>query len=179
MIDRLQGVLSGMEKKGRLIFAQIDHVSGEVTGFAVGKIMELGANNVQLIPTITKKNRPGNIIMIDVDEIHEEDIARFLAKELKVSGYHRINTDHVFQHVTFVRKTITIKANGRTESFQCEVKLIGDPSRPLTVDIEHDLLVRVQEVLGTKIKLPVSLSELRTVIESRLRQSEDTITIEL
>ncbi len=70
------------EGKARLILAQIDHVSGEITGFAIGKIMELGANNVQLIPTITKKNRPGSIIMIDVDAIHEEDIVRFLAGEL-------------------------------------------------------------------------------------------------
>ncbi|GAB4406664.1 MAG: hypothetical protein OHK0032_01730 [Thermodesulfovibrionales bacterium] len=168
-----------MEKKARLIFAQIDDVSGEVTGFAIGKIMELGANNVQLIPTITKKNRPGNIIIIDIDAGHEEDIAKFLARELKVSGYHRINTDHIFQQVTFVKKNLTIRVNGKTESFQCEAKLIGDPLRPLTVDIEHDFLVRIQEVLNTRSNFHVSLNELRTIIESRLRESDDAITIEI
>lgn len=168
-----------MEKKAQLIFAQIDNVSGEVTGFAIGKIIELGANNVQLIPTITKKNRPGSIIIIDIDVEHEEDIAEFLARELKVSGYHRINTDHIFQQVSFIKKYVTIKANGKTESFQCEAKLIGDPLRPLTVDIEHDFLVRIQGILNNRLNLPVSLSELRTIIESKLRESDNEITIEI
>ena len=48
-----------MEKKSRLILAQVDHLSGELLGFAIGRIMELGAGNVQLIPTITKKTGPG------------------------------------------------------------------------------------------------------------------------
>ncbi len=168
-----------MEKKARLIFAQVDHVSGEITGFAVGKIMELGANNVQIIPTITKKNRPGNIIVIDVDAEHEGDIASFLAKELKVSGYHRIDTSHEFFKVTIARKNLRIKVNGKSESLQCEVKLIGDPSKPLSVDIEHDFLVRVQELLKARLNSSLSLTELRTIIESKLRESKDEITIEI
>src|SRR4030067_1144435 len=109
-------------KEAQLIFAQVDHVSGAVTGFAIGKIMELGANNVQLTPTITKKNRPGNIIIIDSDAEHEGVISRFLASELKVSGYHKINTTHVFQKVSFLKKNLNIKANGGNRSFQFEVK---------------------------------------------------------
>jgi uncharacterized protein (DUF111 family) len=91
-----------MEKKSRLILVQVDSVSGEVLSFAIGKLMELGANNVQLVPTITKKNRPGNIIIIDTDADKEKMVADFLAKELKVSGYHRIDTSHVFHKITFV-----------------------------------------------------------------------------
>ncbi len=165
-----------MEKKARLIFAQVDHVSGEITGFAVGKIMELGAHNVHLIPTITKKNRPGSVIIIDTDAGHEKEIAHFLAKELKVSGYHRIHTAHVFQKVTFVKRKLTVKVNGKNRSVRCKVKLIGDPSRPLSVDIEHDFLVRLQELLA-KPDSRISLSELRTIIESKLRESEDEITV--
>ncbi|MCK5418002.1 MAG: DUF111 family protein, partial [Desulfobacterales bacterium] len=64
-----------MQKKSRLIFAQIDHIPGDVLGFAMERLMELGAKNVQLIPTITKKNRPGNIMIIDVDDQNEEVMA--------------------------------------------------------------------------------------------------------
>jgi len=167
-----------MEKKGLLIFAQADNISGEVTGFAMGKIMELGAHNVQLITSITKKNRPGNIIIIDTDARHEGKIAHFLAQELKVSGYHRIDTSHVFHQVTFAKKKLAITAKGKTESVECEIKLIGDPLTPLSVDIEHDVLVRIQRLIKEELDASFSLHELRTLIEARLREGGE-ISIEI
>ncbi|MCL5022320.1 MAG: DUF111 family protein, partial [Nitrospirae bacterium] len=155
-------------KESQLLLVQVDHVSGEITGFAIGKIMELGAHNVQLIPTITKKNRPANIIIIDTDAEREGEIARFLASELKISGYHRINTTHVYQKVSFVKKDLTIKVNGGKRSFPFEIKIIGDPAEPLSVDIEHDFLVSVQETLSSSLSYSISLHELRTIIESKL-----------
>ena len=167
-----------MKKKARLLFAQADHVSGEVTGFAVGRIMELGARNVQLISSVTKKNRPGNIIIIDTDDNHEEVIAQFLAKELKVSGYHRIDTTHIFQRVTFSRKNLVIPSKGKRRMVHCEIKIIGDPSSPLSIDVEHDALVKLQKVLRAQ-KKELSLSELKTEIESKLRTSGKEITLDV
>jgi Ni,Fe-hydrogenase maturation factor len=166
-------------KESQLLFVQIDHVSGEVTGFAVGKLMELGAHNVQLIPTITKKNRPGNIIMVDADVEHEGEIARFLARELKISGYHKISTTHVFQKVSFHKKSLAVSVNGVKRSFPFEIKIIGDLSEPLSVDIEHDFLVHVQETLNTHVNYSISLSELRTIIESKLKEPGDEITVDI
>tara|TARA_B100002003_G_scaffold248847_1_gene283595 strand:- start:3457 stop:4020 length:564 start_codon:yes stop_codon:yes gene_type:complete len=168
-----------MEKKSKLIFAQIDHIAGEVLGFAIERLMELGANNVQLIPTITKKNRPGNIIIIDIDAEDEEEMAEFLAKEINVSGYHRINTNHIFHDVSILKKTLNININGVIEKLQCEIKLMGDPSKPLSVVIEHDFLVEIQKFLNEKLNNFVSLGRLRTVIESKLREPGDEITIEM
>ena len=168
-----------MVKKACLIFAQIDHVSGEVTGFAIGKIMELGAKNVQLIPTITKKNRPGHIIIIDTDSRHEKEIAKFLVRELKISGYHRIDTSHIFFEVTFIKKNLNINVNGKSRSVQCEIKVIGNKLKPLSVDIEHDFLVEVQKILTDKSNFFISLSELRAALESKLKKSKDEITIDI
>jgi uncharacterized protein (DUF111 family) len=167
-----------MEKEGRLLFAQTDNTSGELTGFAVGKIMELGAHNVQLMATITKKNRPGNIIIIDTDAEHEGEIALFLTRELKVTGYHRISTSHIFHEVTFAKKNLSITTHGKTVSVECAIKLIGDPAKPLSADIEHDVLVEIQRLVRENLDCPVSLHELRTLIEGRLSASGD-ISIEL
>ena len=167
-----------MKKKGRLLFAQADHVSGEVTGFAVGRIMELGAHNVQLVSSITKKNRPGNILIIDTDDKHEKAIVRFLARELKISGYHRVETSHIFQRVTLSQKILSIHANGKKQTFHCEIKIIGDPSNPLSIDVEHDTLVKLQKVLREQ-KKELSLSELKTAIESRLRACGEEITLDV
>jgi len=168
-----------MEKKSKLILAQVDHVSGELLGFSVEKLLKIGARNVQMIPTITIKSRPGTIMIIDIPEDQEKFISDFLAKELKISGYHRIETSHVFQEVNFIQKRVVIYLNGHSESFRCEVKIVGDPADPLAVDVEHDFLVEVQKVLDEKLHSPVPLMELRGMIESRLKESGDEITLEI
>jgi len=167
-----------MTKKGRLLFAQADHVSGEVTGFAVGRIMELGAHNVQVISSVTKKNRPGNILIIDTDEKHESAIAGFLARELRISGYHSIDTRHIFQRVTLSQKDLIIRSNGKKRTYHCEIKIIGDPSNPLSIDVEHEALVRLQKVLRAE-KKELSLSDLKTAIESKLRTSGKEIVLDI
>ncbi len=168
-----------MKKKSALLLAQADHVTGEVLGFAVERIMGLGAHNVQLIPTITKKNRPGHIVLIDTMAAKEEVIAEFLIKELKVTGYHRVDTTHIFPRVTYVTKKLTITTQGKTEEFQCEVKLVGDPGQPLCMDVEHDFLVKVQTQVKEKMDCFISLNELRTMIESKLRETDEEVIIEL
>jgi uncharacterized protein (DUF111 family) len=167
-----------MKKKARLLFAQADHVSGEVIGFAVGRMMELGARNVQLISSITKKNRPGNIFIIDTDDKHEEVISRFLTKELKISGYHRIDTSHIFQPVTLSQKKVVISTDGKRRTLNCEIKIIGDPSNPLSIDVEHDALVKLQKILRSQ-KKELSLCELRTAIEAKLRAFGKEIILEI
>jgi hypothetical protein len=168
-----------MEKKSRLILVQVDSVSGEVLSFAIGKLMELGANNVQLVPTITKKNRPGNIIIIDTDADKEKMVADFLAKELKVSGYHRIDTSHVFHKITFVDKDIQLCINGARRSLPCKFKVIGELAAPLAIDIEHDFLVEVQKVINKYSDNYISLEDLRIKIESSFSNSRNEITIEI
>jgi uncharacterized protein (DUF111 family) len=140
--------------------------------------MELGAHNVQLISSITKKNRPGNILIIDTDDKHEGEIARFLIRELKISGYHRIDTSHIFQRVTLSQKNLVIRINGKKRTFHCEIRIIGDPSNPLSVDVEHDALVKLQKALRAQ-KKELSLSELKTAIESRLRVARKEISLDV
>lgn len=164
-----------MEKRSRIIIAQVDHLSGEVLGFAIEKIMACGARNVQLIPTITKKNRPGSLVIIDTDETCEGEVARFLVQELKITGYHRIEASHVFQRVAFESRTLRVSTNGRCATFNCEIKVIGGPSAPLAMDIEHDCLVAVREAIEKDLGCLVSLSDLRMMIESRLKENGDIV----
>jgi hypothetical protein len=168
-----------MQKKSKLIFVQIDQIRGDVLGFAIERLMELGAKNVQLMPTITKKSRPGNIMIIDVDDQNEEVVAEFLAKELNVPGYHRIDTQHIFHNISFAKKNLTISASGVILKTSCEIKLMGDPLNPVSVSVEHDFLVGIQKLLLDKSNHYMSLNELRKIIESKLRDPGDEVMIEL
>ena len=118
-------------------------------------------------------------MIIDAKENKEDEVAECLSKELKVFGYHRVDTRHVFHKVSYTKKTLHVIINRERESFPFETKIIGDLSRPLSLEIEHDFLVRVQKVLDEKLHSPVSLMELRGMIESRLKESGDEITLEI
>lgn len=168
-----------MEKEARLILAQIDHVSGEILGYSVEKLQKLGARNVQLIPSITKKNRPGTLLIVDIPPEKEAAIAEFLASELKVSGYHRLHSTHVYQAVQFVKKNLIVSMNGSSRSYPCEIKVIGDPKNPLVSDVEHEFLVQVQEDLYKEFQKFVSLGELRALVDSGIHSPEPDIRIDL
>ena len=168
-----------MQKDSRLLLVQVDHVSGEVLGFAVERIMQLGAHNVQLLPTVTKKNRPGNIIIIDSGSEREEAIALFLAQELKVSGYHRINTEHVFHKVSFREKTLVLSENGRLHETRCRFKVMGELESPVAVDVEHDFLVGLQRELSEGWERYFSLEELRSKVELSYSDVDDVIKVTL
>ena len=171
--------LNSNEKKALLILAQVDHLSGELLGSAMERVMELGVHNVHLIPSTTKKGRPGNILLIDADSESEEKIGKFLARDLRIYGYHRIETKHVFHTLLSVKKRLNIRINGKQESFPCEAKILGDPSHPISMDIEHDFLVEVQKALRMKHGFSISLIELRSQIEWALKESGDEIILEI
>lgn len=167
-----------MEKPSSLILAQSDNVTGEMLGRAVGRLMELGARNVQILPGVTKKNRTGNTLLIDPGP-NEPDIADFLARELKISGYQRMNTTHVFHEVTFAKRKAVFRKGGRSAKFDCSVKTIGPSSAPLSRDVENDFLIGVQSELMKKFGLDISVSELRWLVEARLDERGGDILIDL
>lgn len=168
-----------MEKKARLILAQIDHLSGETLGSAIEDLLKLGANNVQLLPSVTKKSRPGMILWIDLNAGLETVIADYLTGELKISGYHRVDTTHVFQDVSYVDRNLTVISGDKRESFVVKVKMIGNRHNPISMDVEHDFIVDLQNSLESRLGVHMSLLDLKSAIESRLGDSGETIELEI
>ncbi|NLA52292.1 MAG: DUF111 family protein, partial [Alcaligenaceae bacterium] len=73
---------------GKILLVQVDHVAGDMMGFAINRLIELGAKNVQLLQAITKKNRPSYVLLIDLPADKLNPVSSFLASELGVWGYH-------------------------------------------------------------------------------------------
>ena len=162
-----------------IIIAQADHLSGEILGASVGDLLKLGAINAQIMQTITKKNRPGHMIFIDLDKKKEKLIAEYLARELRITGYHRMNATHVHQKIGFADKTLLVRFDGGEESYKFRAKIIGDPASPISIDVENDFVVSVMDSLKKVYGIPVSLMELRNLIEARLSPGEETVTIDI
>ncbi|NOZ76752.1 MAG: nickel pincer cofactor biosynthesis protein LarC [Euryarchaeota archaeon] len=64
----------------------LDDVTGEVLGNAVDVLYAMGALDVQLIPTITKKNRPGHILSLLCRDEDAEDLAAAIMAETGTLG---------------------------------------------------------------------------------------------
>ncbi len=162
-----------------LIIAQADHLTGETLGASIGDLLELGAVNTQIMPTITKKNRPGHMIFIDLGKKNEKAISEYLASELRITGYHRIEATHVHQKIGYADKTLLARFAGGSESFPFRAKIIGDRASPISIDVEIDFLVSARDRLDKDHGVSVSLTQLRNLIEASLSPDGETVTIDI
>jgi hypothetical protein len=64
----------------------VDDVTGEVLGYVLDRLYDEGALDVQITPTVTKKNRPGYIIFVLCEVGSEEGLARVLMDETGTLG---------------------------------------------------------------------------------------------
>ncbi|RJP35017.1 MAG: DUF111 family protein [Actinobacteria bacterium] len=164
-------------KPGRLLLAQVDDVSGEIIGFFINRVLDKGARNVHVIPTLTKKNRPGYILLVDIEPASEESIGAFMARELGVSGYHILETEHAYSRVSFVTTTIEFRHSGRAFYHDCLLKLIGPADKPLHVKVEYEELVSARKAVEREFGLDLVLDDLKKQIERGF--ASDHIRIEV
>ncbi|MFX0116407.1 MAG: nickel pincer cofactor biosynthesis protein LarC [Candidatus Hodarchaeota archaeon] len=75
----------------------LDDVSGEVLGYLIQRLMDAGALDVALIPAITKKNRPTQIIQVIVPIKNQSAILRSLIRETGTLG---VRISHTHREVT-------------------------------------------------------------------------------
>ena len=69
-----------------ILKTNVDDIRGEILGFLITKVMEQGALDVTIIPTITKKNRPGYLITVLSNEYNVEPLTELLTKETGTLG---------------------------------------------------------------------------------------------
>ena len=125
-------------------------MTGELIGSVIEYLYDAGACNVQVVSTVTKKNRPGCLFLIDVKSGSLEEVEQVLIRELSVTGWHRISTKHCHLAVEYLKKQVEFCMG--QESFCMEVegkKAYGiiETFRP-----EHRSCVELKELLKSKDK---------------------------
>jgi pyridinium-3,5-bisthiocarboxylic acid mononucleotide nickel chelatase len=165
---------------GKVMMAQVDHSTGEIIGYSIQKLIQLGTWNVQLLQSITKKNRPGYVLLIDLPEELVETVAVFLASELGIWGYHILESNHVHFKVFFKEKTICLVAGERTAIIKIKPKYIEHDGQLLNIKIDHDQFLLIQEKVQD-LGLSFPLTALRSNIESMIWSESDkeVITIDI
>lgn len=162
-------------KEGLLLMAQIDHLSGEVLGNVIDRFYEAGAKNVQVIGTITKKNRPAYMVFIDIPVMNADRAEEILIKECAVSGWHRISTCHRHTEVSVMTKDIRLKTNQGVYNFQIEGKVIGGDwqnARP-----EYENCVELRRLLQEKEQRTVPIRQIQSYVAEVFHEEKEEMEI--
>lgn len=144
-------------KSGLLFIVQVDHLSGEFLGQTIDYFYEAGASNVQIVSSITKKNRPAYIFFIDCKSEKADQIEKVIISELKSGGWHRICTEHRHLSTDLIRIPVAIKTGSDSFDFIIEGKQFG--SATVNIRPEHDNCVALRNELFNRYSLEVSLTE--------------------
>jgi uncharacterized protein (DUF111 family) len=109
-------------KEGCLFYVQEDHLTGEEIGSSIDRLYRAGAHNVQVIPTVTKKNRIGHLFLIDTTDARRNSVEKEIILSLRVSGWHCISTIHRYLSVDYLKEPLTVKTGNESFIFTAEIK---------------------------------------------------------
>lgn len=169
-----------MKKKTAAVWmVQADHLSGESLGSVLETLLDLGARNVHISPTITKKNRPGHIIFIDVgsNARAQQDIAAYLVSDLGIYGHHRILTDHYYEMTDIIDIPVIVQSAGTSKTLSVKLKIIRNSEEETYPRAEHDSLVSIQREIKSALGVRLSLREITAAVESSFPTTKDHVMI--
>ena len=161
-----------MEKPGALFLFQIDHLSGEEVGYLVEQLYRWGAKNVNVISTLTKKNRPGHLVLVDPGRMDTVGLPEKMARLFGTCGCHRFETSHVCLGTDSQKVLVTVRCGKGLLHEELEVKVIGERDSPVSRRPEYDGLVNLCRRLEQALGFPISLPRLRRSVETGLENGE-------
>ena len=159
-----------MKKNAQLILFQIDHLSGEEIAHLINRAYIWGAHNVHAIPTVTKKGRPGYIILADIGDQKEIPLVQSMAKEFGLFGYHEIRTVHWHQSVATHQRKLRIRYKQQEIALIINFKFCGSEKAPFYTRIEHDDVVAVQDRVESAFGQRISHHDLRQRLNALARE---------
>ncbi|WP_245462484.1 nickel insertion protein [Rhizobium sp. CCGE532] len=158
---------------------QIDDAPGELLGHVVEKMGEMGAKNVQLLPSLGKKGRPSYVLLVDINAEDEPDFAALLVGDLGVWGYRVLESQHKHFDIRRYRTQLQLTWAGGEVTFPLRIKRILNDGVFMRAKAEHDDLVAIAEQI--KDHLPVSLAVLKAAIETAVGSEDpgETLVVDL
>lgn len=162
------------EKNRQLIFVQIDRLDGETAGYLIDQICSSGADNAQLLPSLTKKGRPGYLLIIDVADDLRGEMERLLVEDFCITGWHLIPSYHVFKKTEHKKKKISICGNSQSMTVSVPYKTIQGSD---SVILEHDFCVQLLRKIKSKFLCNISLIEIKEKIKTALTLNQSIVSL--
>jgi len=161
-----------------LIFAQVDSVSGDSMAYAMTSLYDAGAHNVTLVPSLTKKGRPGYLLIIDTSIKAQSKIEDILIAELGLLGWRLLASQHVSLEVEVADTDLVLEVLGKNLPLKVPTKR-GRTSDGRTVQsIDYQFCVELKRRLWDELSTEISLRELRTLLWSSVIRGENRVTLD-
>ena len=126
-----------------ILETNVDDVSGEVLAHVIDKVMTNGAKDISIIPTMTKKGRPGHLVSVICSQKDVDRLTHILTSETGTLGV-RIRLSERF---IMPRKIIPIRVKIQNSDFTVRCKTAGKSFK-----VEYDDIKKISEKLGSTFK---------------------------
>jgi uncharacterized protein (TIGR00299 family) protein len=131
-----------------LLETNIDHLSGEIMGHIFERLMKDGALDVTMVPTIMKKNRPGQLLRVLCKSKNSESVLDSIFRETGTLG---VRTFPQVHRSILDRKIIPLEVdiNGKRK-IRFKLGLMG--SKVVNARVEYEDASSVSEETGIPLK---------------------------
>jgi uncharacterized protein (TIGR00299 family) protein len=144
------------ENRITILETNIDTLSGEILGNLYDTLLNEGARDVCITPTIMKKNRPGHIVKVITKKEYAEHLVKILMEETGTLGVRML--PHVHRGVAIRENVIhKIEINNKTEKIRFKIGELD--GKIIKCSAEYDDLKKLSE----KTKIP--LKDLKEYVE--------------
>jgi len=128
--------LSDYVEEVSILETAVDDVSGEILGNFVNILGNEDILDIQIIPSITKKNRPGHVIKIICDPSHNYDLILKTLRELGTLGVRFYSSKRVCIDRKIVNEKIEI--NGKWYELNFKISLIKKGEKTEIINIKPE-----------------------------------------
>ena len=147
----------------------VDDVSGENLGYFIQEIQNEKILDIQVLPSITKKNRPGQVIRILSYPKDAFNIIEKIINELGTLGVRY----HTIKRICVDRKIIktNIEVNNNKYDLQYKIAYIdtNDMKKIVNIKPEYEDLKKISKISG------VSLKDIQTIAQIKLKDLMDNV----
>jgi uncharacterized protein (DUF111 family) len=160
-----------------LIMAQVDSASGEYIAHVMAAIQDAGAHNVNLIPSLTKKGRPGYLLIIDAPAPALPQIENLLIAELGLLGWRRLFSQHISLPTEITRQNLVLEFKGKRLRLKVPLKIARASDGRTIESVDYQFCLDVKRRLETELGADIPLRELRASISSAVRRGANKIDL--
>jgi uncharacterized protein (DUF111 family) len=160
-----------------LIMAQVDSASGENIAHVMTGIHDAGAHNVNLVPSLTKKGRPGYLLIIDAPAPALPQIENLLVTELGLLGWRRLVSQHISLPTKISQHNLVLELKRKRVRLKVPFKIARASDGRTIESVDYQFCLDVKRRLKAELGADIPLRELRSLISSTIRRGEKKIVL--
>lgn len=139
-----------------ILETNLDNVTGEILGHSFNNLMEAGALDVTIIPTITKKNRPGHLLRAITKPENASTVTEAIIRETGTLGVRIL--PYVHRNIA-ERKIIPIEVDVAGEKMKIRIKVGLIAEEIISIAPEYEDAKSISQKTGIPLKNIIKIAK--------------------